>query len=150
MADVEKSIEINVPVRVAYDQWTQFESFPQSMEGVKEVRQLDDRHLHWRAEIGGRDAEIVEQIPDERIAWRNRNGATNASVVTFHKLSDDSCKVMLQIETEPHGLVETIGDALGFLGHRVEGDLQRFKEMIEQRGTATGAWRGDIRQDHTR
>ncbi len=154
MATVEKSIELDVPVHVAYNQWTQFETFPQFMEGVKEIRQLDDKRLHWKAEIGGKDvewdAEIVEQMPDQRIAWRNINGATNAGVVTFHKISDTQCKVMLQLETEPQGLVETIGDALGFLGHRVEGDLKRFKEMVESRGTPTGAWRGEIREGEPR
>jgi uncharacterized membrane protein len=148
MAKVEKSIEIQVPVRTAYDQWTQFESFPEFMEGVKEVRQLDDRRLRWRAEVGGRelvwDAEITEQVPDMRIAWQSLEGARNAGVVTFHRLSDDRCKVMLQIDTEPEGLAETVGDRLGFLERRVEGDLERFRDFVAARGRASGAWRGEV------
>ena len=148
MAHIEKSIDLDVPVRVAYDQWTQFASFPMFMEGVKEVHQVDDTHLHWKAEIGGKavewDAVIAEQVPDQRIAWRNTDGATNAGVVTFQQIGEAQCRVMLQMETEPHGLVETVGDALGFLGHQVEGDLKRFKEMVEGRGAATGAWRGSV------
>lgn len=150
MAHVEKSIDVDVPVRTAYDQWTQFESFPQFMEGVKEVRQLDDTHLHWKAEIGGKTVEwnavITEQVPDQRIAWRNTDGADNAGVVTFHRIDDARTRVMLQLETEPHGIAETVGDALGFLGRRVEGDLERFKHMIESRGVETGAWRGRVDQ----
>ena len=107
MSLIEKSIEINVPVRAAYNQWTQFEEFPKFMEGVKHVKQLDDKHLHWKAEIGGKekewDAEITEQIPDKRIAWRSRDGAQNAGVVTFHRLSDSTSKVMLQMEYDPDG-----------------------------------------------
>lgn len=148
MANVEKSIDVNVPVRTAYNQWTQFESFPQFMEGVKEIRQLDDKRMHWRAEIAGKeeewDAEIAEQTPDQRIAWRNITGAQNAGVVTFHYLDENKCRVMLQLDYEPEGLVESVGSALGFVGRRVEGDLERFKEFIESRGTETGAWRGAI------
>lgn len=150
MAHVEKSIDVNVPVHTAYDQWTQFESFPQFMEGVKEVRQLDATHLHWKAEIAGKqvewDAVITEQTPDQRIAWRNTDGAENAGVVTFHRLDDNSCRVTLQLDAEPHGIAETVGDALGFLDRRVEGDMERFKHMIEHRGVETGAWRGQVDQ----
>jgi uncharacterized membrane protein len=148
MATIEKSITVNVPVNTAYNQWTQFEEFPKFMEGVREVKQLDDKRLHWRAEIAGKDkewdAEITEQIPDNRIAWRSRGGAWNAGVVTFHRLSDASCKVMLQLEYEPEGFVENVGDAIGVVSQRVEGDLKRFKEFIEGRGRETGAWRGTI------
>ncbi|HKT34363.1 MAG TPA: SRPBCC family protein [Nitrospira sp.] len=148
MSVIEKSIEINVPVNMAYNQWTQFEEFPRFMEGVKQVKQLDDTHLHWKAEIGGKekewDAEITEQIPDERIAWRSRNGAKNAGVVTFHRLSDATSKIMLQMEYDPEGLVEHAGDAAGVMSQRVLGDLERFKRYIESRGHETGAWRGTI------
>lgn len=148
MASIVKIVDVNVPVRTTYNQWTQFETFPRFMEGVKEVKQLDDRRLHWRAEIGGReeewDAEITEQIPDTRIAWRSLGGAPNAGVVTFHRLSDQATRVTAQIDYEPKGVIENIGDTLGVLSNRVEGDLERFKEFIENRGQETGAWRGEI------
>jgi uncharacterized membrane protein len=148
MSVIEKSIEINVPVKTAYNQWTQFEEFPKFMEGVTHVKQLDDTHLHWKAEIGGKqkewDAEITEQVPDQRIAWRSRNGAKNAGVVTFHRLSETTSKVMLQMEYDPEGLVENAGDAVGVLSQRVLGDLERFKRYIEGRGHETGAWRGTV------
>ncbi|MBX5493091.1 MAG: SRPBCC family protein [Chloroflexi bacterium] len=154
MASVTKSIDVRVPVRTAYDQWTQFEEFPRFMEGVKSVKQLDDTHLHWIAEIGGQtkewDAEITEQVPDERIAWRSTSGAKNAGVVTFHRLGDGLTRVTLQMEYEPEGAAESIGDALGFVSRRVEGDLERFRDFIEGRGVETGAWRGEVRQDPTR
>jgi len=150
MASIQKPIDVDVPVRTAYNQWTQFEEFPQFMEGVEEVRQLDDRRLHWRAKVAGKteewDAVITEQIPDERVAWRNTTGAENAGVVTFHHLSANSTRVMLQLEYDPHGLVENVGSALGLVERRVEGDLKRFKEFVESKGTATGAWRGEIRR----
>lgn len=149
MSLIEKSIEINVPVRAAYNQWTQFEEFPKFMEGVKHVKQIDDTHLHWKAEIGGKekewDAEITEQIPDERVAWRSRNGAGNAGVVTFHRLSDSKSKVMLQLEYDPEGVVENVGDTMGVVSQRVLGDLERFKRYVESRGHETGAWRGTVK-----
>ncbi len=148
MSTIEKSIEVNVPLRTAYNQWTQFEEFPRFMEGVKEVTQLDDTRLRWKAEIGGQDkewdAEITEQAPDQRIAWTSRGGATNGGVVTFHRLSDATSKVMLQLEYDPQGFVENVGDALGVVSSRVQGDLERFKEFIETRGRETGAWRGQV------
>jgi len=151
MATIEKSIDVDVPVRVAYNQWTQFEEFPKFMEGVREIRQLDDQRLLWRAAIGGKEeeweAEITEQIPDERIAWRARTGAPNAGVVTFHRLGDSTTRIMLQLEYDPQGVVENVGDALGVVSRRVDGDLKRFKEFIESRGRETGAWRGEIRQE---
>jgi uncharacterized membrane protein len=151
MATIEKSIEVEVPVRIAYNQWTQFEEFPRFMDGVREVRQLDDRRLRWRAEIGGTqeewEADITEQVPDQRIAWRARSGKRNAGVVTFHRISDGSTRIMLQLDYEPEGVVENVGDALGVMSRRVQGDLQRFKEFIESRGRETGAWRGEIPQD---
>ena len=149
MSVIEKSIEINVPVRTAYNQWTQFEEFPNFMEGVKHVKQLDDKHLHWKAEIAGKekewDAEITEQIPDERIAWKSRQGANNAGVVTFHRLSDSKSKVMLQMEYDPEGFVENVGDTAGAVSQRVLGDLERFKQYIESRGQETGSWRGTVK-----
>ena len=149
MSVIEKSIEINVPVRTAYNQWTQFEEFPRFMEGVKHVKQLDDKHLHWKAEIAGKekewDAEITEQIPDERIAWKSRQGANNAGVVTFHRLSDSKSKVMLQMEYDPEGFVEKVGDTAGAVSQRVLGDLERFKQYIESRGQETGSWRGTVK-----
>jgi uncharacterized membrane protein len=154
MSTIEHSIDVAVPVRTAYNQWTQFEEFPRFMEGVEEVRQLDDTHLHWRTKVGGRakefDAEITEQRPDERIAWNARQGAEQAGVVTFHRVDDDHTRIMLQLEAEPEGPVEKAGDALGVLKRRVKGDLERFKEMIESRGAETGGWRGEVDQTATR
>lgn len=149
MASVEKSVEVDVPVRAAYDQWTQFEQFPQFMEGIKEVQQTSDDQLHWVAEVAGHreewDARITEQRPDQRIAWTSIGGTTqNAGVVTFHKLSDERTKVMLQIDYEPEGIVEKVGDLLGVLDRRVEGDLKRFKELMESGAPVTGGWRGTI------
>jgi uncharacterized membrane protein len=154
MALVEKSIDVHVPVQVAYNQWTQFEEFPKFMEGVKQVRQLDDTTLHWIAEIGGQEREwkanIAEQIPDERVAWAAEGDTRNAGVVTFHRLDDATTRVMLQMEYEPTDIKEKTGSALGVIGRRVEGDLKRFKEFIEARGTETGAWRGTVEQDRIR
>ena len=154
MSKVTKSITVDVPVPVAYNQWTQFETFPQFMEGVKEVKQLDEKRLHWKAEIGGKqeewDAEISEQIPDQRIAWHSTTGQPNAGAVDFHRVSDNQTEITLVIETEPQGIVETVGGALGFLDRRVQGDLERFKEFVESRGTETGAYRGEIRGSDVR
>ena len=148
MSTIEQSIDVNVPVRTAYNQWTQFEEFPRFMEGVEAVKQLDNQRLHWRANVGGRveewDAVITEQHPDERIAWKNTTGASNAGVVTFHRLSDTTTRVMLQMEYEPQGVVENLGDMLGMVSRRVANDLERFKEFIEARGQETGAWRGEV------
>jgi uncharacterized membrane protein len=148
MASVVESIDVNVPLSVAYNQWTQFEEFPRFMEGVTSVTQTDDTHLHWVAEVGGAErewnAEITEQHPDERVAWRATSGAQNAGVVTFHRIDDDTTRVTLQMDADPEGLVENVGTALGFLDRRVKGDLQRFKEFIESRGSETGSWRGEV------
>jgi uncharacterized membrane protein len=148
MTTVEKSVEVHVPIGTAYNQFTQFESFPEFMEGVKEVRQLDDTHVHWVAEVGGKrmewDAEIAEQIPDERIAWHAVGGKGNAGVVTFHRIDDGTTKVMLQMEAEPEGAMEKVGDLAGVLDRRVKGDLERFRSFIESRGEETGAWRGRV------
>jgi uncharacterized membrane protein len=151
MSTIEKSVEVDVPLRTVYNQWTQFEEFPRFMEGVEEVKQLDDKTLRWRAKIGGKTeewlADVTEQIPDERVAWRSRSGADNAGVVTFHHISDTKTRVMLQMDYDPEGIVENVGDALGVVSRRVAGDLDRFKEFIEGRGSETGAWRGEVRRN---
>jgi uncharacterized membrane protein len=147
---IEDSIEVNVPISTAYNQWTQFEDFPKFMKGVIEVRQLDDTHVHWRAEIGGKeeqwDAEITEQIPDTRIAWRSTSGAKNEGIVKFYKISDSVTRIVLQMDYGPKGLVEEIGDALGIVKMRASGDLKRFKDFIESHGKETGEWRGSVPQ----
>ena len=148
MSTIEQSIDVEVPVRTAYNQWTQFEEFPKFMDGVREVRQLSDTRLLWRAEIGGVEetweAEIDQQVPDMRIAWHSITGAKNAGVVTFHRLDDNRTRVMLQLDYDPQGVMENIGDAVGAVSLRVKGDLQRFKEFIETLGSETGAWRGTV------
>lgn len=150
MSTVQKSIDINAPVSSVYNQWTQFEDFPAFMEGVTQVTQLDDSHLHWCAKIGGRemewDAEIIEQIPDQRIVWRSVEGTPNAGVVSFHKLNDGETRVLVQMDYDPQGVMENAGDTVGMLSQRVEGDLERFKDFLESRGEETGAWRGTIRR----
>jgi uncharacterized membrane protein len=142
MSTIEKSIEVNVPVYTAYNQWTHFEEFPQFMEGVKEVKQLDVNRLHWKTEIAGQDkeweTEITEQTADQRLAWTSRGGVIKGWVATFHQLSDARSKVMLQLEYDPQGFVENVGDALGVVSSRVEGDLERFKAFIESRWRASG------------
>jgi uncharacterized membrane protein len=154
MSNVIKSVDVDVPIRTAYDQWTQFEDFPRFMDGVKSVTQTDDTHLHWLAEIAGVekewDAEISEQHPDERVAWHSTAGAKNAGVVTFHRLDDNSTRVTLQMDVEPEGPVENIGDWLGILDRKVEGDMERFKAFIESRGDPTGAWRGNVESPSAR
>jgi uncharacterized membrane protein len=153
MSSTEKSIEVNVPVSAAYNQWTQFEDFPKFMEGIQEVKQLDDTHLHWRASIGGKDkewdAEITEQEPDTRIAWRSTTGTRNDGIVTFHKIDADKTRVIVHMDYEPEGMVESAGDAVGVLGRRVQGDLERFKDFLESRGRETGAWRGSVHGGQT-
>jgi uncharacterized membrane protein len=148
MPKVEESVEVEVPVSTAYDQWTQFEEFPSFMDGVEKVKQLDNTHLHWVASIGGHqeewDAEITEQIPDERIAWKATSGKGNAGVVTFHRLDDNRSKIMLQLDWESDGMVEALGAMVGQDDRKVKGDLDRFKELIEKRGTASGAWRDKV------
>jgi uncharacterized membrane protein len=148
MSTIEQSIEIQAPLTTVYNQWTQFEEFPHFMDGVEQVEQRDDTHLHWVAEFGGSrhewDAEITEQRPDERVAWRNTDGTDNAGVVTFHRIDDDTTRVMVQMDFVPEGVKERIGDALGAPDRRVQGDLDRFKEMMEARGHESGAWRGEV------
>jgi uncharacterized membrane protein len=154
MSKIEQSIDVGVPVRTAYNQWTQFEDFPHFMEGVEEVKQITDDRLRWRANIAGTDreweAQIDEQRPDERIAWHSLEPPTHAGVVTFHRLDDSKTRVMLQMEWEPGDLAEKVGDWTGMVTARVKGDLKRFKDFIEGRGAETGAWRGKIEQDPTR
>ncbi|HEY6262762.1 MAG TPA: SRPBCC family protein [Nitrospiraceae bacterium] len=148
MSNITTSIEVNVPVKTAYNQWTQFEEFPRFMKGVKEVRQVDDKRLHWKAEIGGRekewDAEITAQTPDKRIAWKTIGGANNQGIVTFEPISESKSKIDLHIAYEPEGVVDTMGDELGAVELRVKEDLERFKTFIEERGKETGAWRGKV------
>ena len=148
MTNVVQSVDVEVPVHTAYNQWTQFEEFPRFMDGVKSVTQIDDTHLRWVAEIAGKEesweAEITEQHPDERVAWRATSGAGNAGVVTFHRIEDNVTRVTLQLDADPEGIVENVGTALGFLDRRVTGDLQRFKEFIESRGSESGGWRGEV------
>lgn len=147
MPSIERSIDIDVPVEVVYHKWTQFEEFPRFMAGVQYVRQLDDDRLQWVAEIAGQEASwearITEQRPHERIAWTSTDGKPNGGVVTFHRLSDTSSRVMVQIEWEAEGLMETVGGYLGADDRRVAGDLDRFKELIEREGDSAG-WDGEI------
>ncbi|SNS51468.1 Polyketide cyclase / dehydrase and lipid transport [Geodermatophilus saharensis] len=148
---VEKSIQVDVPVRTAYDQWTQFEDFPHFMGGVKEVRQLDDRRLHWVAEIAGVrrqwEAAVLEQVPDQKVAWAATGGATNAGAVRFEPAGAGSTIVYLELEYEPEGLVEQVGDKLGIVERQVRSDLERFKALVESQGYASGAWRGSINEE---
>jgi uncharacterized membrane protein len=148
MSVIEKSIELNVPVKTAYNQWTQFEEFPKFMEGVEQVKQINDKRLHWKATIAGKveewDAEITEQIPDQRIAWTSKGGAMNTGLVMFYPLSDTKSKLTLQMEYVPNGAVEKTGDVMGLVTRQVDGDLKRFKDFIESRGRETGAWRGTV------
>jgi uncharacterized membrane protein len=148
MERIEKSCEIDAPVRTVYNQWTQFEEFPRIMSGVEEVRQTDDTHLHWRARIGGKqeewDAEIVEQVPDQLIAWRSISGAANSGKVEFQPVGTNRTRVSVIMEYDPQGVVEKVGDALGAVSRKVERTVEDFKEFIENRGRETGAWRGEV------
>ena len=147
---VEKSIQVDVPISTVYNQWTQFEDFPQFMGGVQEVRQLDDTNLHWVAEVAGIrrewDATILEQVPDSKIAWAATTGATNAGAVYFEPLGPNQTLVRLSLEFEPEGLVEQVGDKLNLVERRTEADLEKFKSFIESEGYATGAWRGSVNE----
>jgi uncharacterized membrane protein len=153
MSKILEAVDVHVPVRTAYDQWTQFETFPKFMDGVKSVRQLDDTTLEWVASVAGKEktweAKITEQEPDQRIAWTATDGAHNAGVVTFHRLGEGESRVTLQLDVDPEGPLENVGDALGFVQRRDKGDMERFKEFIEARGTETGAWRGDVDQTNS-
>ncbi|NHC14155.1 SRPBCC family protein [Motilibacter deserti] len=149
MSTVEQSIDVEVPVSAVYNQWTQFETFPQFMEGVERIDQVSDTMTHWVTEIAGQkrefDAEITEQHPDERVAWKSVDGTTQAGVVTFHRIDPNTTRIMVQMDYSPEGFVEQVGDKLGFVERRVKGDLERFKRFIESRGgNETGAWRGNV------
>lgn len=154
MSRFEDTITVDVPVRVAYDQWTQFESFPTFMEGVDRVEQLDDKTLRWTADIAGQTktwtAEITDQTPDTRVAWKSIGGAENAGAVTFQPTGDNQTLVRLVIDAEPEGAVESAGDALGFLKRRVHGDLERFKDQLDATGGTSDGWRGEIHGDDVR
>ena len=150
MERIEKSIEVERPVRTVYNQWTQFEEFPRFMKGVKKVSQLDDQRLHWEAEIAGKDKEwyarITDQGPDQLIAWQSEGGEYNSGTVTFAPINSNRTRINLQVTYDPEGFVEKTGDALGVVSSRVENDLERFKDFIENRGQETGGWRGTIRE----
>ena len=149
MSNIKGSVDVEVPVRVAYDQWTQFEMFPKFMEGVESVEQVTDTMNRWTVEMGGAHrsfvTEISEQTPDQRVAWHTVAGEVgHAGVVTFHHLTDTSCRVNLDMDVEPEGFVEQVGDKLGFMSRRVNGDMDRFKAFIEASGHETGGWRGKV------
>jgi uncharacterized membrane protein len=148
MSKVQESIELDVPVRMAYNQWTQFEEFPRFMEHVDEVRQLDDTHLHWKVTVVGEteefDAEVTEQIPETRIAWRSTSGRRNAGAVDFHPLPGDRSQIVVSMDAEPEGVKERAADVAGLASRQVKADLERFKELIEGRGRESGAWRGEV------
>ncbi|BEL04045.1 SRPBCC family protein [Actinoplanes sichuanensis] len=149
MSTVTESVDVNVPIGTAYNQWTQFEDFPKFMDGVESITQLDNRRTHWVTKVAGQtrefDAEITEQHPDERVAWKSTGGDTkHAGVVTFHRLADAETRVTIQLDWEPEGIAEKVGSAVGVDSHQVKADAKRFKEFIESRGTSTGSWRGDV------
>ena len=148
MSSVIETIDVSVPVRTVYNQWTQFESFPEFMGGVEQIVQTDATHTHWKTKIGGVerefDAEITEQHPDERVAWKSVDGKGHAGVVTFHRLGDTETRVTVQLDWEPEGLVEKAGAVVGADDRQIKADLKKFKAFIESRGAETGAWRGDV------
>ena len=154
MERIEKTVEVDCPVRTVYNQWTQFEDFPKFMAGVKDVRQLDDTHLHWRAEVWGKDeewdAEITEQEPDQRVSWRSIGGPRNAGTVRFEPLGDNRTLVRLALSYQPEGVLENIGSAMGAMQTQVESSVRNFKQFIESRGAETGAWRGEVQGGQTR
>jgi uncharacterized membrane protein len=148
METIEESIEVNVPIRTAYNQWTQFEEFPRFMGDIESVQQLDDKRLHWVASVAGRrhewDAEILEQTPDQKISWRSTSGKHNAGTVIFDKVDENTTRVTVTIVFEPEGVIEKMGEAMGIASMRVKDNMKRFKDLVESRGTETGAWRGEI------
>ncbi|WP_062997892.1 SRPBCC family protein [Nocardia mikamii] len=148
MTTVTESVDVHVPVTTAYNQWTQFESFPQFMQGVERVEQRDDTHTHWTVHVAGAtrefDAKITEQHPDERVSWTSEDGPRHAGVITFHRLDEDTTRVTAQMDIDPDGFVENVADKLGILDRRVKGDLERFRDFIESRQQESGAWRGDV------
>jgi uncharacterized membrane protein len=148
MSTITEIVEVEVPASTAYNQWTQFESFPEFMDNVEEIRQLDATHTHWVTKVGGMtrefDATITEQHPDERVAWHSDAGPNHAGVITFHRLADNRTRVTAQMEIDPEGFVENAADKLGILDRQIKSNMERFKEFIEKRGRETGAWRGDV------
>ncbi len=149
MGNTTESIDVDVDVTTAYNQWTQFESFPKFMDGVDEIKQLDDTHLHWKTSIGGVsrefDTTVTEQHPDERVAWKSDDGTSHAGVITFHRLSDQRTRVTAQMDIDPEGFAETVADKVGIISRQVKSDMASFKKFIESRdGSETGAWRGDV------
>lgn len=148
MNTVEQSVDIGVPVRVAYNQWTQFETFPQILPSVERVEQVEPNRVRWHSRVAGKptewEAEIVEQIPDKRIAWKSVEGRDNAGCVTFHRLGPGETRVMVQMEYEQESVGEKVAEALGMVNRQVEKDLSAFKHFLEDRGRETGAWRGEI------
>jgi len=148
VSQVIETVDVEVPVRTAYNQWTQFESFPHFMGGVESVTQTSETMTHWTTKVAGVerefDAEITEQHPDERVAWNSVDGKDHAGVVTFHRLSDTQTRVTVQLDWATEGLVEKVGAAVGADDRQIKADLKRFKDFIESRGTETGAYRGDV------
>jgi uncharacterized membrane protein len=151
LSTVKSDIDVNVPISVAYNQWTQFESFPQFMGGIDSITQVDDTHTHWKVSIAGIkrefDAEITEQKPDERVAWNSVGGEDHAGVVTFHRIADDQTRVSVQLDWKPEGIVEKVGALLQVDDIQIDRDLHRFKELIESNGFETGAWRGTVERE---
>jgi uncharacterized membrane protein len=147
-SNVTAAVDVDRPIQIVYNQWTQFESFPHFMQGVERIEQLDDTHLHWTIKVGPSrrefDATITEQHPEERVAWKSDTGPRHGGVVTFHKLDDNTTRVTTQMDIDPEGVVENVADKLNILDRRVHEDLNRFKEFIESRPAETGAWRGDV------
>ncbi|MEO8627681.1 MAG: SRPBCC family protein [Betaproteobacteria bacterium] len=148
MSSVERSIEVDAPLSAAYNEWTDFEAYPKFMEGVRQVRLVDPTHLHWRASIGGKeqewDAEIVQQVPDELIAWRSVKGARKDETVTFDPVGERRTRVTLRVEYEPAGMFEKLGRFMGVVSSRIEGDLARFKRLIEASAADSRRWPGEI------
>jgi uncharacterized membrane protein len=153
ISTIDESIEVEVPVSTAYNQWTQFEEFPLFMEGVDDVRQQGDTRLHWVATIGGHtaewDAKILEQHPDEQISWISEDGKKTRGTVSFEALGDSKTRIRLSMSYQAEGPLEQLGSAAGLDAKRVGGDLKRFKELIESRGTESGEWRGEIEAGKT-
>ena len=154
MTTVKESIEVDVPVSTAYNQWTQFEEFPKFMEGVESVKQIDDTHLRWVAEVGGKrrewQAEIVDQVPDQKIAWRAIDDNGPNGIVEFEPLGEDKTLIAVEMAYEPESITEQLGSAMGVDSRQVKRDLERFKELVESRGVESGAWRGEVDAGETR
>jgi uncharacterized membrane protein len=156
METVKESIDVNVPVSTAYNQWTQFEEFPKFMEGIQSVQQLDDIHVQWVAEIGGKSrqwtTEITEQQPDKKVAWKTIDGEVkNDGAVSFEEIAGGQTRVNVEMDVEGESTAEDVAaDLLGVVKSQVRGDLERFKQLIENRDEETGAWRGEVQQGETK